>query len=343
MATSSIRVLVAEDFEPFRKFLSKTLQNRPELQIICEVADGLQAVQKAEVLQPDLVLLDIGLPNLNGIEVARQVSKLCPRSKVIFVTQESSQELVQGALAAGATGYVVKVDAGSQLLIAMDAVLRGEVFVSRSAGGDLRRASNDKGFKKTERQKVFALQPPRKAGISNRHEVEFYSDEASFLDGFTGFIGGALNGGHSVAVVTTEAHRDTFPARLQAYGCDIVAAIEEGRYTCLDAADVLSSFMVNNMPDPVRFAKSAENLIREVAKAAKRESSRIVLCGECAPLLWAQGKPEAAIRLEQLWNEIAIKHDVDIRCGYPLGSFQGGVGSHIFGRICAEHSAVHTR
>jgi DNA-binding NarL/FixJ family response regulator len=92
--------------------LVATLGNNPNIRIICEVSDGAQAVKKANELQPDLILLDIGLPSLNGIEAARQIRGLSPKSKIIFVTQETSPEVVTEALEAGASGYVVKTDAG---------------------------------------------------------------------------------------------------------------------------------------------------------------------------------------------------------------------------------------
>src|SRR5438094_781835 len=93
LETSSIRVLVVEDSEEFRKFICSTLGERPELQIVGEDTDGLQALQRADELQPDLILLDIRLPSLNGIEVARQILKLSPKSKILFVSQESSTEI----------------------------------------------------------------------------------------------------------------------------------------------------------------------------------------------------------------------------------------------------------
>jgi two-component system nitrate/nitrite response regulator NarL len=127
---ASIRVLVAEDFEPFRRFLCATIGKRDDLQIVGEVSDGQEAVHKAEQLKPDLILLDIGLPTLNGIAAARQMRKLVPESKIIFVTQESSADMVQAALGLGAWGYVVKAKAGSELLSAMEAVLRERCFVS---------------------------------------------------------------------------------------------------------------------------------------------------------------------------------------------------------------------
>ena len=127
---SSVRVLVVDDYEPFRRFVCSTLGKRPEMQIVCEVSDGLEAVQKAEKLQPDLILLDIGLPTLDGIEAARQIRELAPESKIIFVSQESSRDVVQEALSLGTCGYVVKTKAGSDLLAAVDAVLEGRHFVS---------------------------------------------------------------------------------------------------------------------------------------------------------------------------------------------------------------------
>ncbi|HSZ63000.1 MAG TPA: response regulator transcription factor [Terriglobales bacterium] len=132
---TSSRVLVVEDSEPYRNFICSTLKERPELQLVAEVSDGLRAVRKADELQPDLIVLDIGLPSLNGIEAARRIGKLSPQSKILFVSQESSADVVQEALGAGARGYIVKTDAGSELLDAVSAILRGEQFVGRRFAG----------------------------------------------------------------------------------------------------------------------------------------------------------------------------------------------------------------
>jgi DNA-binding NarL/FixJ family response regulator len=103
---------------------------KQDLHVICEVADGLDAVRKAEELKPDLILLDIGLPTLNGLKAARQIRELAPESKIIFVSQESSADLVQEALSLGAYGYVVKTKLESDLLIAVGVFLEGRRFVS---------------------------------------------------------------------------------------------------------------------------------------------------------------------------------------------------------------------
>jgi DNA-binding NarL/FixJ family response regulator len=130
MEMSSRRVLVVEDSEPFQRFICSTLREKPELQIVDQVADGLQAVRKAEELQPNLILLDIGLPTLNGIEAARRIRKLSPQSKIVFLSQESSADIVQEALRSGASGYVLKSQAGVDLLRALEAAREGRHFVS---------------------------------------------------------------------------------------------------------------------------------------------------------------------------------------------------------------------
>jgi DNA-binding NarL/FixJ family response regulator len=128
--TQSARILLVEDFEPLLRYEISLLQENPEWQIIGEATDGLEAVQKAEALRPDVILLDIGLPKLNGIEAARQIRVIIPGSQIIFVSQESSAEVVTEALSFGARGYVLKVRAGSDLLVAIEAVLGGGQFVS---------------------------------------------------------------------------------------------------------------------------------------------------------------------------------------------------------------------
>ncbi|HZR59155.1 MAG TPA: response regulator [Terriglobales bacterium] len=338
---SSVRVLVVEDGEPFRRFIASTLQKRPELQIICEVSDGLEAVQKAQELQPDLVMLDIGLPTLSGIEAARRIRKLAPESKILFLSQESSADMVQEALGSGAHGYVVKAHAGSELLPAVKAVLQGDQFVSSGL--------RDHHFTGVMEAQAPALLCPEEGLISHApgkgetthsHKVQFYSDDASFLFGLTHFIESALESGNTAIAIATESHRKNLLQSLQAHGVNITTAIEQGRYIPLDVAETLSTFMVNDLPDPVRFSKVAAGLIVTAATAAKAQHSRVATCGEGTSILWTEGKADAAIQLEHLWDEIARTRDMDILCGYVLTSFQRRRESGVYERICAEHSSV---
>ena len=330
---------MVEDYEPLRRFICSTLRERPEFQIVEEVTDGLEAVQKAAELQPDLIVLDIGLPSLNGINVARRIRKLSPKSKILFVSQESSADVVQEALASGALGYVVKAYAGSELLTAVEAVLQGRLFVSSGLSGRYFTPVSDSETLDRPNESLPKLVSGRME-ITRSHEVEFYSDDAAFVVGFTRFIEAALESGTAVIVVATESHWKSLFQRLREDGVDIVAAVEQGRYVSLDVADTLSTFMVNDQPDRVRFLKAAGGLVAAAAKASSGERPRVAACGECAPTLWEQGKAVAAVEVEHLWDEIAKSCDVDILCGYVLSSFQREQESDIYERICAEHSAV---
>ena len=126
---------MVEDNEPWHRFFSTTLQKQPEIEIIGRVSDGLQAVHRAERLKPDLILMDIGLPTLNGIEAARRIRDVSPTSKILFVSENRSPEVAQKALSDGAGGYVIKSDAASELLPAVKAILEGKRFISASLAG----------------------------------------------------------------------------------------------------------------------------------------------------------------------------------------------------------------
>ena len=326
---------MVDDYEPFRRFICSTLRKRPELQIVGEVSDGLEAVQKAEELQPDLIVLDIGLPSLNGIEAARRIRKLSPESKILLMSQESAADVVQEALALGALGYVVKAHAGSELLAAVEAVLEGRQFVSSGLSGHSFtarvRTKHATDLCREEARPSLALE---KAEITRSHEVEFYSDDAAFVVGFTRFIEAALEAGNAVIVVATESHRKSLLQRLQEHGVDTIAAIEQGRYVSLDVAETLAIFMVSDLPDPVRFFGVAGDLFTTAARATL--GGRVAICGECGSILWAQGNADAAIQMEQLCNQLAKRYDMDILCGFSLSSFYREEDRQIFEKICRE-------
>ena len=335
---SSIRVLVVENNEPFQQFICSALGKRPDLQVVGIVSDGLEAVQKAEEMRPDVIVLDIGLPTLNGIEAARTIRTLSPQSKIIFLTSESSADVVREAFNLGAKGFVLKENAGSELLAAVEAVRRGAEFVS---GGFSGHTSPDLADKQVS-DRLCHTEVPTTRHFPRGHVVQFYGDEASFLMDFTCFLEAALKAGSAVIVVATESHQQAFRKRLQAYGVDVAAAIEQGRYIPLDVAETFSTFMVNDLPDPVRFQKSVGDLFA-VAQGATRDHGCVVACGEGTSTLWAEGKGDAAIQLEHLWDEMAREYDIDILCGFVLSDFQRKQEGHIYERICAEHSTSYTQ
>lgn len=323
MRESISRILLVDDHAQVRRVVRLILQVRDNLQIVGEASDGLEAVQKAKELRPDLILLDIFLPKLNGMQVAGRVRDLVPSAKILFLTVESASEVVREAFKLGAVGYVNKLNAQSELLPAIETVLQGKQFVGSDVEGE------------------FGESAAAQASPHN-HEMLIYSDDAVLLESFTRFIAVALRADKPIITASTQSHLDGLLRCLNAEGLDVEAAIEQGSFIPLNASAKLSSFMVNDLPDRLR-CMSAMRVLVETARSAKGTHSRIALCGECTPLLLAQGNAEAAIRLEQLCNALVKEHELDILCAYPSSSFHGGADGHVFKTICAEHSAVYSR
>jgi len=335
---SVIQVLVVDDSEPFRRIVTSFLHLRPEVQVIIEASDGPEAVRKAQELQPDLIVLDIGLPQLNGIAAAKQIRDLSPQSRILFLSQESSLAVVEEAMRLGGWGYVLKADAGRDLQPAIDAVLRGRKFLGKRFS-PLRLA--DSMNPDDPRDPLSSL--PSSAEKTCVHEVHFYSHESEFLNALAGFIGTALSDGKAAILVAKEPRRAALLPILDARGVDVAVAANDGRYIALDSAEMLASFMVDGTLDRDRFFKIAGELFIGAAKKTREEHSCVVACGECAPLLLEQGHADETIRFERLLEEAARRFGVDILCGYPLSSFDGEFAVHHFNAICAEHSGVYFR
>jgi CheY-like chemotaxis protein len=297
-----LKILVVEDHARFRQRICAALLRRAEFQTV-EAADGLEGVRKAEELQPDLILLDINMPKMNGFEAAKQIRRLAPRARLLFMSQESSPDVVRQALGLGAHGYIHKISVATDLRPAIDAVLAGQRFVSRS----------------------LAFTGPTDAPAPRRHEVLFCPDDAAVVDGFTRCIAVALNAADAAIVLVTESHRTHLVQALRAQGVDIDGAIERGACLLFDA-DVA--------PDPVRFLEAIDG-VRAAAAAAGKAHPRVAFCGERAGRLWAAGRTAEAVQLEQLCGELA--HDVDILCAYPVPYTND---DQALTRICAEHTAV---
>jgi DNA-binding NarL/FixJ family response regulator len=314
-------VLLVEDYEPLREVVRSMLQ-REGLDVVGEASDGLDAVQKAEQLSPDLILVDIGLPTLNGFEVAEWLGRVIPQAKVVFVSEECSRFVVEEAIRLGVAGYVNKLHIHDELMKAIETVLAGKVFIGS-------------GLDTQFRIRKFDERAPR------RHDVLIYSDESVFLESFTRFVAEALRAERPAIAIAAKSQLDCMFQKLAEQGLNVAGQIDEGKFFPLDLRDTLSTFMVDDLPDMARFTKATTQLMRAV-HASNDAPKRIVACGVCAPILWIQGKMNAAVWVERLWDDLANTYGVDILCAYPAASFHAGQDERAFRTICAEHSAVYS-
>jgi DNA-binding NarL/FixJ family response regulator len=195
--------------------LRQALQEKAECQVIAEASEGLEAVRKARELEPDLMLLDVGLPKLSGIEAAKRIRDLVPHAKILFISQEFSPALLEETFPLGALGYVHKTAIGSDLLPAVNAVLGGTPFVS----GRFVNAGGSQGH----------FQP----------EAQFYSDDTNLVERLTGLVDSALKSEDAAVVVATERHRLSLVRRLASLGVESARAEAAGRLILLDATETL--------------------------------------------------------------------------------------------------------
>jgi DNA-binding NarL/FixJ family response regulator len=125
-----VRVLLADDYEPWRRCVSSLFLKYSGLHIVGEASDGLEAVKKVDELRPDLVLLDINLPKLNGVEAASRIRETSPKTKIVFISAYQDSDAMQAVWSNGADGYVLKWEVTRELLPAIEAALWGRRFIT---------------------------------------------------------------------------------------------------------------------------------------------------------------------------------------------------------------------
>ena len=172
------------------------------------------------------------------------------------------------------------------------------------------------------------------------HSVQFYEDDSFLLESLTKLIGTTLVAGDVAIVIATPEHREGLAKRLKARGFDLEVTAKLGRYCALDAAEALSGFIVHGLPDPALFHSFMGYILSPIKPAADGTPPRIVLFGEMVTLLWSQENFDAALKLEQLWNDLVHSQAFHLYCAYPIKGFDQEGHSQAFLNICAEHSHV---
>ena len=172
------------------------------------------------------------------------------------------------------------------------------------------------------------------------HALQFYSGDGFLLDSLALFISTALEDGNSVFVLATPMHMDGIAERLNARGVDTNTAAMKGRYVTGDALEVLAHLTVNGELSRARFDEFIREVFLPLEAAAESKPKTVAVCGEIVSLLWAEGKPEAAIELEHFWNEVAERVNCHLRCFYPIASFPDPGQNELFLRLCTEHASL---
>jgi CheY-like chemotaxis protein len=303
------RVLLVDDFKPWLRYAVSAIVKDPAWTLVALASDGLDAVQQAAAHQPEVILLDIGLPSLDGLEVAQRILKRHPTVAILFVTALNSVEIAKAALAIGARGYILKPNAPNELLAAMHAIAQGGRFIGAGLG---------------------SLSESRIVS----HDVGFYTDESLLIDEYARVAGPALENGHTFMVATCAARREHLRDRLSKNGVDVERALREDRYREVDPSTMIDGVIVDGSIDERRFWTLANSLFGIGAHA----DGRIVACGDCAPTLLSQGNARAAIQLEYLWDEFSRAHRIDTFCGYLMSAT--AEHEHAVETLRAAHSCV---
>jgi len=179
-----------------------------------------------------------------------------------------------------------------------------------------------------------------RAAVNNcSHTVHFYESDGLFLDSLAEFVGGALSAEGACVILATESHLQRLHERLESVGIDVTLAAKRNQYIALEARETLSAFMRDGWPDKNLFFETIEPVL-ERAHSGLRGDSCIVAFGEMVSLLCEEGQYEQAVRLEDLWNEIAHRHKISLRCAYPMTLFANEERQWSYRRVCAAHGGV---
>lgn len=327
-------LLLADDHPTMLSTVSAMLA--PHFDVLAAVNDGKAALDAALCEAPDLAVLDIRMPGLDGILTARELKQRHPDVKIAFLTGQEDDDYVSEALAAGATGYIVKRRMQSDLLFGLNAVCAGRFFISPHAfmGHSDEVKAEPKGISSAKSNHV-----PNQRGIT--HLMEFYPDENFFITRMGQMACESLATDKLVIVFLKRKQLSYISQQLRASGIEVARAIEWGDYRPFSVESVPSVLMINGRLDSSSFRAFFEPVFEQAARRARKKWSEVVVLGNLSTTLLDLGYDhENAFRIEELWNQFAQNHSCTIHCGGAIAGLTNKKSREALARICGEHCNV---
>jgi CheY-like chemotaxis protein len=284
-----------------------------DFRLVAAVTDGHQAVDAVCRLDPDIAVLDITMPELDGFRTAQALRNAGSRAKVVFLTLHDADEYVEAALRSGANGYVLKARMEADLPCALRHALSGRSFLPS----------------------LTSL--ATMAGDAGAHMLHFRASDGSYHDDVVEMLLAAIARDEMAAVLGTEELRTSMASRLHRAGCDVSAMRAKGSYVEFDAVGAIAQVMQNGRPEEGEIAKMVDDLERQ---RIARERSHVTIFGEMAGVLLQDGQYEAAVALEQTWSELTRTLPYLTICSYAARTLRADEHADAWTAVCAEHSAV---
>ena len=350
----SVRILIVDDNETVRRGLRSFLSSRTDFSICGEAADGLDAIEKTKALQPDIVLMDITMPRMSGLDSTRIIRRELPESKIIIISQNDPAIIHRQAGEVGAAGSVAKADVSRDLIPMIEnlcqrnteiAAIRtsqkghapdvlipeGSVSHRSKFGMEGKIGGHMNGDDHNEPWcSLLADAAPRD------HIVQLYQDEKFLSRAVCRFAVSAINHGEGVILVPTSEHWNALRPRLEAEGVDIKATQASGQLTVVDADQLLPEFMRGAMPDaPLFLGLAGETIAR--AHGGDR-FTKVRWWGEMVNVLWERGDVAASMGLEDLFHRLAHDQEIAIFCSFLMDNFDGDVHARMLPRLGQNHS-----
>jgi CheY-like chemotaxis protein len=332
------RILIADDHEWFRRTVRSFIESHREYHVCGEAGDGIDAIEKVRQLHPDIVLMDISMPQMDGLQATRILRREIPDCKVIIVTQDDPMIAREQAHSVDANGFVTKSDLTRDLLPTMRRVAmeNNSIFdptKNEPGVGSDRSLADAEGVVAGQGEPWHGLLAD--AGPRD-HIVQLYQDQQFLNRAVCRFAAAAIANGEGVILVPTVAHWDAFRPRLESEGVDVKAAEKRGQLTIVDADNLLPTFMRDGMPDSPVFLGLAANVVSQARGNGRY--TKVRWWGEMVNILWERGEVAASMQLEDLFDHLAEEQNIAIFCSFLMDNFNGDVHARMLPRLGENHS-----